>query len=294
MQHRVGLHRYTRWLISLVIVSLLFITSGTTPIHANVPGPTVNISGRGWFDACSAPSVSAMQTWWNQAPSYWNTGVYIGGINRACAQSNLSYSWVSQVASQGWAFIPIYVGRQAPCSNPSSNFALISTDPYTAQQQAISAANLGTYGAEATANTLGFSRGTIVYLDIEGYDQYNTSQCESIVNTYVQAWVKQMKADGYRTGVYGSSCSSHPMDWTTFNPPPDDVWLASYPSPSPPSVLGLPCIGDGYWSQHQRHHQYTTTHDETYAGVTISIDSDCAEGVVAGPAYDDGSPNTCP
>ena len=44
------------------------------------------------FDACSAPAVSTLQAW--QASPYRGVGIYIGGVNRACKQPNLTTTWV--------------------------------------------------------------------------------------------------------------------------------------------------------------------------------------------------------
>src|SRR5579872_260535 len=72
---------------------------------------STNGSGKG-FDACAAPSSATMSAWNADSP-YSVAGVYIGGSDRACAQANLTSGWVSQQASAGWTFIPLYVGPQA-------------------------------------------------------------------------------------------------------------------------------------------------------------------------------------
>jgi len=81
---------------------------------SGLPAPRVaSVAG---FDTCSAPSASAMQTWYKNS-SYRAVGVYVGGRNRACAGGNLTAGWVATVSAQGWSLIPIYVGSQAPCSS---------------------------------------------------------------------------------------------------------------------------------------------------------------------------------
>lgn len=70
-----------------------------------------NYTGKG-FDACAAPDSATMNAWKAHSP-YNAVGIYIGGRNRACAQKNLTASWVQQQASAGWRFMPIYVGAQA-------------------------------------------------------------------------------------------------------------------------------------------------------------------------------------
>lgn len=64
------------------------------------------------FDACTAPSQKTMDAWRADSP-YGAVGVYISGQTRACAQPNLTASWVSKQTAKGWRLIPIEVGRQA-------------------------------------------------------------------------------------------------------------------------------------------------------------------------------------
>ncbi len=56
---------------------------------------------------------------WASSP-YRAVGVYIGGVNRACSQPNLTSSWVATQTEAGWHLIPTYVGLQAPTSACSS------------------------------------------------------------------------------------------------------------------------------------------------------------------------------
>ncbi|HYP55052.1 MAG TPA: glycoside hydrolase domain-containing protein, partial [Solirubrobacterales bacterium] len=60
------------------------------------------------FDACTAPSAQAMSAW-KRSP-YRSVGVYIGGLNRACSQPNLTANWVASQTAAGWYLIPTYVG----------------------------------------------------------------------------------------------------------------------------------------------------------------------------------------
>ncbi|WP_455357268.1 glycoside hydrolase domain-containing protein, partial [Streptomyces sp. SYSU K217416] len=66
------------------------------------------------FDACTAPSLTAMKAWKSDA-YYGGVAVYVGGKNRGCAQPNLTQSWVKSVDTLGWRVIPLYVGAQPPC-----------------------------------------------------------------------------------------------------------------------------------------------------------------------------------
>jgi Rv2525c-like, glycoside hydrolase-like domain len=86
--------------------------------RAGLPRSATDYTGQG-FDACTAPSVAQMQAWRQQSP-YRAIGIYIGGSDRACAQPNLTASWVSRQQQAGWHFIPIYVGPQAGFGEISS------------------------------------------------------------------------------------------------------------------------------------------------------------------------------
>ena len=47
-------------------------------------------------------------------------------------------------------------------------------------------------------------------------------------------------------------------------------------------VLTDAYVPSNYWSSHQRLHQYSGPHDEKWGGATLNIDSDAADGRVAG------------
>src|SRR5207302_622444 len=99
-------------------------TPAPTPAPPPPPPPFI---GPG-FDTCAAPSAGDMQAWLSSP--YRAVGVYIGGANRACADGNLSPSWVTAVQGLGWSLIPTYVGLQAPCT---SGFATIDSGQAAAQ-----------------------------------------------------------------------------------------------------------------------------------------------------------------
>jgi hypothetical protein len=228
-----------------------------------------------------------MGSWWTSSP-FWSVGVYIGGANRGCENVNLTRDWVSRVYDQGWNFMPIWVGPQAPCSGFKTK---ISTNTQTARTQ-------GTNDATAAFNAatnLGFTKGTIIYFDIEGYNT-SDSTCRNAVNAFLGAWVEKMHALGNRTGIYGSSCGSAASDWASINRVPDDVWLAATVNDPnfTPTVLDIPCVDNGLWVFSQRIRHYRANSTETFGGIQLTIDRDCLQGHVAGGReYDDALPNVC-
>jgi hypothetical protein len=244
----------------------------TTHAAAAASTPTLG------FDSCGAPSVSTMAAWYASSP-YRTAGVYLGGANRACPDGNLSANWITTVGEQGWNFIPIYVGLQAPCVN-QGGLAPISSDLATASAQGRNAAD----DAVAQATRFGMRAGTPIYFDSEAYNN-TVSGCSQIVLTFLSAWSSELRAQNYFSGVYGSSSSTiHDLAGAVQGGGyalPDDIWLANWNDNT--SVFGDRFIPDGYWSNHQRLHQYHGGHDESWGGVTINIDNDSIDGATAIP-----------
>ncbi len=88
-----------------------------------LPAGTQPIIGQG-FDICEIPELAKLAVWWKSSP-YTAVNLYIGGSARACANSNLTASYLAQLQRQGWKFIPTWVGPQAP--KPCTNY--LSTIP---------------------------------------------------------------------------------------------------------------------------------------------------------------------
>src|SRR2546423_3091506 len=236
-------------------------------------------SGPG-FDTCSAPSLATMQSWLSSP--YRAVGIYLGGINRACPDGNLSASWTASVVSSGWNLLPLYVGLQAPCiSKPG--LALIN--PSTAGADGTAAAD----DAVARAASFGLAAGSPLYFDMEAYNT-NSPACTQAVQAFLGGWVTRVKGRGYLAGVYGSAASTIrdliPSAGTATGP--DAVWIANWNHQQ--TVFGDPYVPDSYWPSHQRIHQHTGGHIETYAGVRINIDSNTVDGPVVGPGGAVGPP----
>jgi peptidoglycan hydrolase-like protein with peptidoglycan-binding domain len=248
---------------------------GPPPVAAPLPRPswsTLAVSsqpgtfkGRG-FDACTAPSASQMQAWLSSP--YRAVGVYIGGVSRACSQPNLTASWVSTQVAAGWHLISIHVGLQAPCTGFSNR---ISTDPATATSQGRSAAS----DAVSKAQALGIPQGSVLYNDMEGYDNTNTT-CRTAVLSFLSGWTQRLHEQFYGSGVY-SSVSSGIRDLasvysSTSRARPDHIWFAWWNGVA--DTNGGSFFASKYWVNHERLHQYAGGHNETWGGVTINIDND--------------------
>jgi hypothetical protein len=222
------------------------------------------------FDPCAAPSIAHMSAW--RASPYHAIGVYIGGADMACAQPNLTASWVSTETAAGWRLIPTYVGLQAP----SNSCGCSGITPSRASSQGTAAAT----DAIARAQAVGMGSGSPIYFDMEAYPR-GGSNSATVLN-FLSAWTTQLHASGYRSGVYSGGVSGAIGDlaarWGTTYPEPDDIWIANWNGRKSTSD---PYVSDAPWSFHQRLHQYAGGHDERYGGVTINIDNDYLDGHTA-------------
>ncbi len=219
------------------------------------------------FDACTAPSQSAMHAWRIASP-YRAVGVYIGGVNRGCGQPQLTPNWVSHQVASGWHLIPTYVGLQAPCT---SFYNRTSYDAATARAQG----RIEGRDAVAKAGALGIAPHSTLYSDIEGYDSTN-SACVTAVLNYLSGWTHVLHGNGYRSGVYSSASSGIRDLSTSYNSPvyirPDSIWLAWWNDAA--DVNSGPYAPATQWRNHQRIHQFAGNVSESYGGYRMSIDRD--------------------
>ena len=223
------------------------------------------------FDACTTPSSRAMAAW-KESP-YRAVGVYIGGVNRACSQPNLTTSWVAAQTDAGWHLIPTYVGLQAPTSSCSS-CAKLSSSQATAQGSAAASDAVEEAGAAA------MGPGSPIYFDMESYSQ--TSSATAATLAFLEAWTRKLHSLGYLSGVYSSSASGIEDlagQVGTGYELPDEIWIANWNGRQDTADPVLPA---GAWTPHRRIHQYQGGHNETYGGVTINIDNDYVDAATVG------------
>jgi len=235
------------------------------------------------FDKCAVGTTAQMQTWFANSP-FRGANIYYGGISRGCDyQPSLTPTWVQTVFAQGWRLIPTWVGPQAPCATFKNRF---SYDTTVARSQGLTDATSAVNAAAA----LGLTAGAPLYYDLESYNAGNAS-CAAAVRAFINAWVERVKASGYVAGVYGTA-SNTARDWIpgVIANPPDAVWLASWACGSgsqtcsfTPTVWNVAPLSNSYWPDHQRLRQYWGSHNETYGGVTFTIDSNAVDGPLAAP-----------
>ncbi len=217
-----------------------------------VPASATSYLGEG-FDACAAPSADFMSAWKQSSP-YGAVGIYIGGSDRACAQPNLTASWVAQQVAADWHFLPIYAGVQAEYGQitaPASQGVAAAQDAVT------------------QAAALGFGPGTPIYYDMEAYP----ADEESDALAFLSAWTTQLHAEDYKSGVYSSSSSGVADLVANFadDPMPDVIWDALWNGEANTADTVIPAAD---WANHQRAHQFTGGANETYGGDTIDVDQD--------------------
>ena len=264
---------------ALGVRSLSSSSAGAAGAHSSADRPRTThragdpvYTGLG-FDVCSTPSASAMSAW--GASPYRAVGIYIGGVNEACSQPNLSPTWVDEESAAGWVMLPIYVGLQAP----RNGCGCAGIVPAQASAEGTAAADDAINQAEAN----GISPGNPIYDDMEAYTTGGTNT--QAVLAFLSAWTSELHAHGYLSGVY-SSANSGISDFVAANGTgfvePDEIWIAEWNGQQNTNSAYVPASD---WPNHQRVHQYQGGHNATYGGVTINIDSDYVDaGAAAGGA----------
>jgi hypothetical protein len=222
------------------------------------------------FDTCSAPSSAELGAWKNSP--YRGMGVYIGGANAACAQSNLDSGWVSSVTGMGWHLLLIYVGLQAP----GNSCGCAALAPGSAASEGRAAAD----DAAGRASGLGVGRGSPIYFDMEGYGESPSTR--SAVLRFLAAWTAELHRDGYRSGVYSSADSGIADLVSRYGSgyeEPNDLWFAAWDGQASTAASYIPAHE---WADHQRVHQYSGAHNLRYGGYTMNVDGDYVDAGTVG------------
>ncbi|HET9849207.1 MAG TPA: glycoside hydrolase domain-containing protein [Candidatus Dormibacteraeota bacterium] len=237
-------------------------------------------------DTCSAPTISQMQTLWNQSPlNFDDFNIYYAGGNRCdTTQSNLTTTWMHDVGGfnpriypMSFNLIPTNVSWTLPYK-----YCTEQSNPYQLDSNLSRDYSLGGFAASDGINqavALGITSGPL-YLDIEDYYPNNTYggvSCRSIADNFIQGYTDYLSGNAYyRAGVYVSSCSGV-TDYASFPHPPQDVWLANWDGRL--TTWGIGCVPDSYWYGDQRIHQFT---NQSPTWSPVSIDRDCENGDVTG------------
>jgi hypothetical protein len=257
-----------RFVAAVVLVAAvgIAVTPTSQPAYASY-----GISQRLGWDSCGVGSTGNAKAFWSNTP-YWNMGLYLGGSSYGGGCTRWSSTDVFGLQSQGWRFLPLWVGPQAPCTGFSSRF---SSDPATAFNQGKSEA------VSAYQKIVAFGWDTLnapIIYDLEGFDTSN-SGCVAAAQQFISGWVYQMHLPpAQKAGVYGSTCSSDLQAYAGIANTPDFIDGANWSGNR--NTGSLACVNSGYWAFNQRHKQYQGDHNETWNGVTLNVDSDCSNGPV--------------
>lgn len=246
------------------------------------PGGSIRTSLNRGFDKCQAGSVAQMKLWWDNS-YFFDTNIYFSGRNRACPSQPFTGNpaWIDQVSQMGWGIIPTVVGYQSPCTS-STTTAKLSYDTAIAQTQGRGEADIAVTDAAA----IGLTAGSVLYYDMERYDETTaTPGCRTATVAFLKGWTDRIHELGYVSGVYGSPSNAVP-DWYPMPAAsrPDAIWMARYDNVMSVWVYNSPspAFPADAWVNHQRIKQWQGGHNETWGGVTFNIDSDIADGPVAG------------
>lgn len=282
----------------LVIGTYLAYTAGSffaNPARGEIPGGAYQEAQTEGFDSCESYSNSAMNIWAEKSP-FTYVGTYLGGRNTICETSR---EWItSQYASHGrvngWDFLPLWVGKQPPCTGKYFEF---SENLEKARSEAAEEVNL----AVARAEKDGFSPHAVIYYDIEPWNTANEG-CAAAFRAFMNVWSKRLQETyKFKAGVYGGDCAGGAAQLWGVSFPPDDVWLAHFwpkGTPNMESVYKVECVPKAHWEVH-RFHQWDGFNSEEpsrgyreYGGVKLQVDTNCANGVDDGK-YDDGVQTRC-
>jgi hypothetical protein len=209
---------------------------------------------------------------WRRA--YSAAAIYLGGSEAACATGNLSAHWVRSAVRMGWALLPVYVGRQAPCTRFG-----VRVRPGHAEPEGRAAAR----HAVTLARRFGLRRGAPVYFDMEHYNSAR-GRCRRPVLAFLDGWTRELHRLHYRSGVY-SSASAAPADLGRARRvyghrlvKPDAVWFGLWDGRA--NLNGAPYLRRSWWAG-SRSKQFRGGHRRKVGGARLSIDSD----LVRGPVY---------
>jgi Domain of unknown function (DUF1906) len=255
---------------ALVLILIFYPSSGISPHRLSAQAVIGVQNMHQGFDRCDNPGTGTMRTWWNSSP-YWYVGIYIGGSNRACANADLTASWVTDANSNGqnWSFIPIYVGLQDPCSGYANTFSTNSTN---ARNEGSNAADY----AISDAQNLGFTD-SIIYFDLESWGGTGGT-CLSSAEAFVSGWATELQNRGWTAGLYGSAGGSAMDDMYHLTNRPTDAFIADY-SHAWNSPWGISSVPNSDWEFDHRIHQYNADSTcETHGGICLKVDRNCAIG----------------
>ena len=240
------------------------------------------------FDTSLYPGDQALRTWRRASPYGW-VGYYLP------APCHRDVSWSGKreaLIGMGWGTAVLYVGQQDWTQTANRVVPATPSDsaqpqpPAQPQSQAqtqpacssvlLTGAQGAIEGADAAAKTAseGFPSGSVIYLDVERVQTVSPALLD-----YIRAWTERVIGDGrYVPGIYCHRYNADAINAAvravyaaagkTTQPP---FWITSsagYSLDLAPTGIGLPYAN--VW-------QGVLHTNETYDGVTLTVDSNVAD-----------------
>jgi photosystem II stability/assembly factor-like uncharacterized protein len=269
--------------LGLLVQSTQAVSPSFLQTNISIPEKTLQVVGQA-FDTCEIPTQSQLQSWWNYGP-YKAVNLYIGGAARYCPNTALTRNNVTWMRAQGWTFLPTWVGPQAPCYSYGDDH--INYDVAQAYLE-------GRDEASKAMNVLlelGLAKDdktdSVVYYDMEGYG--SDEACHTAVKAFLNGWVDRLHGVQNFAGIYSSAgCGACWNDFMVNPTVPDVIWPALWSEDAyvpDADFRNLDNhINTAGWNG-KRIFQYASDHSETWGGVTLKIDSNVLDGVVAVPYF---------
>ena len=227
------------------------------------------------FETCNAPTADALTAW--LASPYRAVGIYIGGVNRTCANTELTPTWTAAALGAGWSLIPTYVGLQAPCITDGTR----ATSPRRTRRARASRPPTTRSRARGARPPRRAARSTSTWRPTRSTTPRARGGAGVRHRLGRRAARPRLRGRRLRQRRLDRSRDMQALADTPASP--DSLWIANWNGNE--SVFGDPYVSDTLWTNHQRIHQYRGGHKETWGGVTIDIDSDFVDGpVVSGAA----------
>src|SRR5258708_24589869 len=195
------------------------------------------------IEKCGDQAHATVQDLWTGTPFY-NYGAYIGGAEGTYLSCTSTVAFVNFVKSVGFGMMPIWDDLQAPCTG---NAKRMSSNTTTAKNQGITSA----HNAQAAMATFGFATYDDVWLDMEMFDESNSS-CKAAVHAYIDGWDSVLNA-ALEAGVYVNHANADSLRLLAHVP--DAIWIARWDAEIN-SVWGFSDIPNTHWENDQRMHQY--------------------------------------
>lgn len=291
-----------RWRLVLGLASLFIAyaaySAGTfmaSSASGKIVGAQTGVSEALGYDSCSPPTAAQVNEQWSTT-SFAYLGVYLGGItatkDAGCEIQNRAFFVEAHLEHEhreaGIDFLPIWDGRQDPCSglpytfseNPSEGYAEVKKQAAAEVEAAVGAAETRSFITEP---------GSILYYDLEGFGGVNTTEhphCVQAAKEFINVWVKRLHEKFQASaGVYGSTSASNLKEYYTSVNIPNDVWFAESGS-GIGNEKSVYAVNESYLpmedSPSRRFHQYTAEEVIYAGGNETVIDRDCGYGLVAG------------